>query len=81
MTAIPLKCYSPLIQPVQDNNYTSAYENMDMSTISVLLEFLEMRLEYKTDLIENISPIAACLVRLAKAERLIRKFMRLQVLH
>ncbi|XP_033220591.1 synembryn isoform X2 [Belonocnema kinseyi] len=80
LTVIPPKCYSLYMQPVQDDNCTDVYDNMDMSAVSVLLRFLDLRLEYKTDLIENLCPIVTCLIRLAKGERLMRKFMRLQIL-
>ena len=52
---------------------------MDMSAICVLLRFLDKRLECKTHLLENFSPIITALVRLVKSERLVRKYIRLQV--
>lgn len=79
MTEVPPETYAYLLQPVQKENCTNTYENMDMTVISILLRLLDLKLEYKIDLIENLSPILSCSLKLAKKERLIRKFMRLEV--
>lgn len=50
-----------------------------MSSICILLKFLDKRLDCKTQLVENISPIAVALIRLAKAESTIREYVRFQV--
>lgn len=50
-----------------------------MSAVCVLLKFLDQRLDCKTHLIENISPVVTALIRLVKSERVIRKYVRLQV--
>jgi len=55
------------------------YGDTDMSTICVLLKFLDKRLDCKTHLIENISPVVTALIRLAKAESIIREYVRFQV--
>lgn len=79
MTEVPPESYSNLLQPVESDNCTNVYENTDMSVIKVLLQLLDIKLEYKLDLIENITPVLSCLIKLVKSERLMRKFMRLEV--
>lgn len=76
---IPYKCYTSIVQATEGNNCKDTYQNMDMSAICVLLRFLDKKLECKTHLIENFSPIITALVRLVKSERIIRKYVRLQV--
>ncbi|XP_011164368.1 synembryn [Solenopsis invicta] len=80
LTVIPYSCYTPIVQAVEGNNCKDIYQNMDMSAISVLLRFLDKKLECKTHLLENFSPIVTALVRLVKSERIIRKYVRLQIL-
>ncbi|EFN85529.1 synembryn isoform X2 [Harpegnathos saltator] len=80
LTVILYSCYTPIIQPVKYNDRKSVYQGMDMSAICVLLRFLDQRLDCKTHLIENISPVVTALIRLVKSERIIRKYVRLQIL-
>ncbi|XP_011647127.1 synembryn [Pogonomyrmex barbatus] len=80
LTVIPYNCYTPIIQPVECNDCKNVYQNMNMSAIYVLLRFLEKKLECKAHLIENFSPIITALVKLVKSERLVRKYVRLQIL-
>lgn len=80
LTEVPPESYSNLLQPVESDNCTNVYENTDMSVIKVLLQLLDIKLEYKLDLIENITPVLSCLIKLVKSERLMRKFMRLEIL-
>ncbi|XP_032671271.1 synembryn [Odontomachus brunneus] len=80
LTVISYNCYAPIVQPVKYNDHKSVYQGMDMSAVCVLLRFLDQRLNCKTHLIENISPIVTALIRLVKSETIIRKYVRLQVL-
>ncbi|XP_046431688.1 synembryn-A [Neodiprion virginianus] len=80
LTVVPINSYSTLIPPVQSDNVKLVYHNMDMRAVSTLLKFLNKRLDSETDLTENISPIATVLIRLARAQRLARKYIRLQIL-
>ncbi|XP_068986058.1 synembryn-A isoform X1 [Bombus flavifrons] len=79
LTVIPYYCYSVMIPPSKEK-HKQIYQNMDMSAVYVLLKFLDKRLNYKTDLIGNLSPIVTTFIRMVKAERLIRKYARLQIL-
>jgi len=79
LTVIPSSCYTPIIQSVESDDCKNVYQNMDMSAICVLLRFLDQRLDYTKNLIENISPIVTALIRLVKSKRIIRKYIRLQV--
>lgn len=80
LTVIPFSCYTPIIQSVKSDACKNVYQNMDMSAICVLLRFLDKKLDYTINLIENISPIVTALIRLVKSERIIRKYVRLQIL-
>lgn len=80
LTVIPYSCYAPIVQTIDSKDCKNVYQNMDMSAICVLLRILDKRLECKTHLLENYSPIITVLVRLVKSERIIRKYVRLQIL-
>ncbi|XP_011690211.1 PREDICTED: synembryn-A [Wasmannia auropunctata] len=80
LTVIPYSCYTPIIQAVDRMDRKNVYQNMNMSAICVLVRFLDKRLDCKTHLLENFSPILTALVRLVKSERIIRKYVRLQIL-
>ncbi|XP_001608293.2 synembryn [Nasonia vitripennis] len=81
LTVIPKNCYSNLIVQLPNNQQDIIlYEDVDMSTINILIIFLNNKLECKTNLIENLSPILSCFIRMCKTERLIRKYTRMQVL-
>ncbi|XP_029667971.1 synembryn [Formica exsecta] len=80
LTVIPSSCYTPIVRPVENDDCESVYQNMDMSAIRVLLKFLDQRLDCKINLIENISPVVTALIRLVKSEKIIRKYVRLQIL-
>lgn len=79
LTVIPHNCYSPIIPPLKEKR-KHVFQDTDMSAISVLLKFLDRRLNCKDDLIGNLTPIVTAFIRLIKAERLIRKYTRLQIL-
>ncbi|XP_029177005.1 synembryn [Nylanderia fulva] len=80
LTVIPSSCYAPIVQPVASDDCKNVYQNMDMSAIYVLLRFLDQRLDCKINLIENVSPVVTALIRLVKSERIIRKYVRFQIL-
>ena len=75
---MPYDCYSIMIPPSKEK-HKQIYQNMDMSAIYVLLKFLDRRLDNRNDLVGNLAPIVTTLIRMVKAERLIRKYTRLQV--
>lgn len=80
LTVIPINCYSKFIIPLSNEQKDRIiHEDMDMTAISALIEFLSIRLEYKTNLLENLSPIITSLIRMCKTEKSIRKFIRIQV--
>lgn len=83
LTVIPISHPTPIIQSAESKNVDdnpNKYKYADMSSICILLKFLDKRLDCKTQLVENISPIAVALIRLAKAESTIREYVRFQVL-
>lgn len=85
LTVIPCNCYAPIVQPAECSNGKNVYQNMDMSAICVLLRFLDQRLEKKfdqdskTNLTRDIPPVVTALLRLVKSEKIIRKYVKLQV--
>ncbi|XP_012287284.1 synembryn [Orussus abietinus] len=80
LTVIPVDYCSQIVQPIQSTECTAVYRNMDMTAISLLLIFLNQKLDIETNLVENICPVVTALIRLVKAEKLIRKYCRMQVL-
>ncbi|CAL7942373.1 unnamed protein product [Xylocopa violacea] len=79
LIVIPYNCYSPIIPPTKEK-HKQVFQGVDMSAVSVLLKFLDKRLNCKADLIGNLSPIVTAFIRMVKAERLIRKYTRLRIL-
>lgn len=80
LTVIPTGFYSKLILLISDDHqHVIVFQNADMTVINAMLKFLEKRLECKSNLIENLSPIFTCLIRICKTEKLIRKYCRLEV--
>ena len=79
LTAVPYSSYTSLIPPSSDVKDKIIYQDTDITAVNELLKFLDKRLDKKTDLVENLSPIITALIRLVKSERLIRKYVRLQV--
>lgn len=77
---MPYNCYSEIISPTKEK-HKQVFQNMDMSAVFVLLKFLDRRLNCKDDLIGNLSPVVTAFIRMIKAERLIRKYTRLQVIN
>lgn len=84
LTVIPTNYYIKLIEPSsnllldeQNNSVTEGEANK--ATINVLLHFLNDKLDCKSNLIENLSPILTCFIKMCRAERLIRKYVRMQV--
>ncbi|XP_033337633.1 ric8 guanine nucleotide exchange factor A isoform X2 [Megalopta genalis] len=79
LTVVPYSCYSTFIPPTKEKGQ-HMFQGVNMSAVSVLLKFLDQRLKCKGDLIGNLSPIVTTLIRMAKTEKLIRKYTRLQIL-
>ncbi|XP_054016712.1 synembryn [Hylaeus anthracinus] len=79
LTVLPYDCYSTIIPPAQDE-HKQIFQEIDMSAVAILMKFLDRRLNCKTDLIGNLSPIVTAFIRLAKSQRLIRKYARQQIL-
>ncbi|KZC08881.1 PREDICTED: synembryn-A isoform X2 [Dufourea novaeangliae] len=75
----PYSCYSTIIPPAQDTG-KHVFQNTDMQAVSILLKFLDKRLDCKDDLIGNLSAIVTTFIRMVKAEKLIRKYTRMQIL-
>ncbi|KAI4487043.1 hypothetical protein M0802_012098 [Mischocyttarus mexicanus] len=82
LTAIPLNNYIQMMQSSESDNDGDniLYQNTDVTTISVILEFLDNRLNYTENQLENLSPVVTVLIRLVKADKSVRKYVRLQVL-
>ncbi|KAK2580128.1 hypothetical protein KPH14_012405 [Odynerus spinipes] len=80
LTVIPLDHYRQMIRSIESNENNIVYQNIDVTTVSVILEFLDKRLNHKDNLLENLSPVVTVLIRLVKVEKPIRKYARLQVL-
>lgn len=82
LTAIPPSCFGPVIPSVNPRKmiHHDVYENRDMSAIHKLLLFLDKRLDDPQNLIDHISPIITALLHLTTSQRLIRKWVRQQVL-
>ncbi|XP_076180452.1 ric8 guanine nucleotide exchange factor A isoform X2 [Ptiloglossa arizonensis] len=77
LTVIPYDCYSTII-PVAQKESKHVFQDRDMTAVSILLKFLYKRLYCGTE--SDLSPIVTAFIRLVKAERLIRKYTRLQIL-
>lgn len=79
LTIVPLNACVK-ITPVPSENSRVVFQNIDMTAISVLLGFLDQRLNCKEDLVDNLSPIVSAFIRLVKARKSVRRYVRLQVL-
>ncbi|XP_015118971.1 synembryn isoform X2 [Diachasma alloeum] len=83
LTVIPLSSFRPIIPSanlIKKVVGHHVYENMDMTAVHQLLLLLDKRLDNPQNLIDNISPVVTALVNLSKSQRLIRKWIRQQVL-
>ncbi|GIY83221.1 hypothetical protein CDAR_367022 [Caerostris darwini] len=83
LTNMPVCSYEELMTPVvkmeEDRSYI--YDGMDMEAISVLIDFLEMRMNKpKIPIQEAISPVLTALNECARANSTIRKFLRKKIL-
>lgn len=87
-TNLPSSCYEELLVPIEEigriDNPKYEYEDKNVEAIAVLLEFLDKRLEkplkpYK-GLQELLSPVLTCLSNMARTNRIIRKYLRSQIL-
>ena len=79
LTVIPQECYSTLTPPARGKG-EHVFQDARMTAVSVLLGFLDRRLDRGNDLLGDLSPILSAFIRLVKAERLIRKYVRMQIL-
>ncbi|XP_011310470.1 synembryn isoform X2 [Fopius arisanus] len=83
LTVIPPSCFDPIIpslNAIKKIGCHDIHENMDMTAVHKLLLFLNKRLNRPHVLTDNISPIVTVLLKLTKSQRLIRKWVRQQVL-
>ena len=77
---IPTNCYSKLIVPLSDDHKDiTIYQNMDMTVIDLIIQLLNDKLDCKSNLFDVLSPIFTCLIQMCRAERIIRKYVRMQV--
>jgi hypothetical protein len=79
LIVIPTNCYLNLITRTSSDHNIIVHQEMDMTTIDTLLKFLNNKLDNEANLIENLSPIITCFIKICKAEKLIRKYVRIQV--
>ncbi|KAK0084809.1 hypothetical protein PV325_006414 [Microctonus aethiopoides] len=80
---IPSDCYDPItktITSIDTNTNDEIYNNMDMSAISELLKFLELKLNDQSSLSENLLPVLTALLKICCHDRLVRKYCRQKVL-
>ena len=92
LTNMPTTTFEELLVPVEEigkiDNPLYEYEDMNVEAVAVILEFLDKRLsspsssEQATDrsLREAVSPVLICLSEMARGKRLIRKYLKSQVL-
>lgn len=86
LTNMPASSYEELLIPLTDipgdksNNKEYEYEGMSLEVIVVLLKFMENRLDKKIEIKEGLTPVLTCLCECARANRTIRKYLRLKVL-
>ncbi|XP_053214630.1 synembryn-A-like [Panonychus citri] len=85
LTNIPSYCYEELLVPIEEigriDNPRYEYEDMNVEAISVLLEFLERRFDKPSkELYESLSPVLTCLSSMARTNRIIRKYLKNQIL-
>ncbi|KAJ8682060.1 hypothetical protein QAD02_017852 [Eretmocerus hayati] len=81
LTVIPSIYFSALITHSPENKDDNKTDQ-DRSTtiIDVLVEFLNFKLEAKSNLIENLTPVLTFFIRICRTERLVRKHVRMKVL-
>ncbi|XP_074597154.1 ric8 guanine nucleotide exchange factor A isoform X2 [Brevipalpus obovatus] len=86
LTNVPPSCFEELLVSIEEighiDNPKYEYEAMNVEAIVVLLEFLDKRLEKdpSKNIHESLSPILTCLTSMAQASRIIRKYLRQQIL-
>ncbi|KAK0096210.1 hypothetical protein PV326_006101 [Microctonus aethiopoides] len=83
LVIIPSDCYDPItktITSIDTNTNDEIYNNMDMSAISELLKFLELKLNDQSSLSENLLPVLTALLKICCHDRLVRKYCRQKVL-
>ncbi|KAL7288748.1 hypothetical protein TKK_0016729 [Trichogramma kaykai] len=78
---IPHKFYSKLISINSDTQQNAIFvHDADMTIVQLLIDFLHIKLNIETNLAENLSPILSFFIKFCKAERLVRKYVRIQIL-
>ncbi|KFO58193.1 Synembryn-A, partial [Corvus brachyrhynchos] len=76
---LPLKCLDVLLTPkVQPGSLE--YMGVNMDAVSILLDFLERRLDRGHKLKENLTPVLNLLTESARVHRQTRKFLKARVL-
>lgn len=87
LTAVPAPCLSVLVAPLpeKDNAETIIeYEGRNMEALVILLHILQQKLDGCDEEIqkqtEALAPILSVLVECARNHRVLRKFLRLQIL-
>lgn len=88
LTNMPRSCYEELLVPVEEigriNSPLYEYNDMNVEAIVVLMEFLDRRLQPQQKpmkaMHESLAPILTCLSEMARANRVIRKFLKCQIL-
>ncbi|RWS21845.1 synembryn-A-like protein, partial [Leptotrombidium deliense] len=86
LTNMPPSSFEELLVPIEEigkiNSSKYEYEDMNVEAILVLLDFLEKRLEKKPGkgMQESLAPVLTCLCEMSRANRIIRKYLRYQVL-
>lgn len=79
LAVVPYESYTALIPPAP-KRCTCVFQNRDMTAVSTLVNFLGRRLNCTEDLIGNLTPIVTSFIRLTKAEKHVRRYVRLQIL-
>ncbi|RWS13130.1 synembryn-A-like protein [Dinothrombium tinctorium] len=86
LTNMPAVSYEELLVPIEEigkiDSSKYEYDDMNVEAITVLLEFLEKRLEKQPSktMQESLAPILTCLCEMSRSNRVIRKYLRSQVL-
>lgn len=88
LTNMPTTTFDELLVPVEEigkiDNPLYEYEDTNVEAIAVILEFLEKRLTPNPDsdrtMHESLAPALICLSEMARAKRVIRKYLKSHIL-